>query len=214
MIKLKIYSDPVCPWCYIGKARLDSALRTTGFDQFKVSWAPFQLNPQMPQSGMNRTDYLRHKFNGDKGAARAYRPVHDAAAECGLHIRLDRIKIMPNSLNAHRLIRWAEIDGQDVSKTVAALFEAFFVEGRNIGDEKVLLDIAEACGGNRKQTMIRLGSDDAKAYVTASDRQTRSANVTGVPLFVIADQFKVYGAQPINVWMKLIDQLQNHTASM
>ena len=107
MVKLDILSDPICPWCYIGKAYLDRALESSPDHPFEIEWHPFQLNPEMPQGGMDRRAYLEAKFGGKDGAVAAYTPVSEHAAKAGVVINLDKIERTPNTLNAHRLIHWA-----------------------------------------------------------------------------------------------------------
>ena len=132
MIQLDIFSDPICPWCYIRKAYLDRALEANPDHPFQIRWLPFMLNPDMPAAGMDRRAYLEGKFGGQDGAVQAYLPVEDNAAKAGLTLHLDRIEKTPNTIDAHRLIHWAGIEGCQ-TPIVSALFRAYFVEGRDIG---------------------------------------------------------------------------------
>ena len=141
MIKLDILSDPICPWCFIGKANLDRALEQRPDHPFVIEWHPFQLNPDMPAEGMDRRAYLEAKFGGRDGAVRAYTPVLQAAERAGLTINFEGIARTPNTLDAHRLIHWAGLEGRQTA-VVSALFRAYFVDGRDIGDSAVLADIA------------------------------------------------------------------------
>ncbi|CAN0585191.1 unnamed protein product, partial [Ectocarpus sp. 12 AP-2014] len=144
-IKLDILSDPICPWCYIGKARLDQALAQVPDHPFVIEWHPFQLNPDMPSEGMDRRTYLETKFGGQDGAAKAYAPIVEHAADSGLSINFDAMQRTPNTLDAHRLIHWAGIERAQL-KVVDALFQSYFVDGRDIGNHDVLSDIADASG--------------------------------------------------------------------
>ena len=144
-IKLDIMSDPICPWCYIGKAHLDRALEAHPDHRFVIEWHPFQLNPDMPAGGMDRRAYLEGKFGGKEGAVRAYAPVVENAAKAGLKIDFEGMKRTPNTLDAHRLIHWAGIEGKQTA-AVSALFTAYFVDARDIGDHEVLADIADSIG--------------------------------------------------------------------
>ncbi|MEO1363289.1 MAG: DsbA family oxidoreductase, partial [Pseudomonadota bacterium] len=141
-IKLDIMSDPICPWCYIGKAHLDRALEAHPNHPFVIEWHPFQLNPDMPAEGMDRRAYLEAKFGGKEGAVRAYAPVVKNAEKAGLKIDFEGMRRTPNTLDAHRLIHWAGIEGKQTA-AVSALFKAYFVEARDIGDPEVLADIAD-----------------------------------------------------------------------
>ena len=111
MVKLDIISDPICPWCYIGKANLDRALEAHPEHPFTIEWHPFQLNPEMPEGGMDRRDYLETKFGGRENAAKVYGRIDEAAKAAGLSINWEGITKTPNTLNAHRLIHWAGIEG-------------------------------------------------------------------------------------------------------
>ena len=145
MVTLDIFSDPICPWCYIGKSYLDRALQDAPDHPFTIRWRPFMLNPDMPAEGMDRRAYLETKFGGKDGAVKAYMPVFEHARDAGLTINLDAIERTPSTLDAHRLIHWAGIEGVQTA-VVSALFTAYFVESRDIGNREVLGDIADACG--------------------------------------------------------------------
>ncbi len=142
MVKLDILSDPICPWCYIGKANLDRALERAGDHPFAIEWHPFQLNPDMPAAGMDRRAYLEAKFGGKDGAVKAYAPVVEHAKKAGLTINFEAIQTTPNTLDAHRLIHWAGLEERQ-TPVVSGLFRAYFVDGRNIGDAVVLADITD-----------------------------------------------------------------------
>ncbi len=145
MIPLHIFSDPICPWCYIGKTRLDRALEARPQHPLTIQWHPFQLNPEMPAGGMDRRDYLETKFGGKDGAVRAYMPVVEEAAASGLEIDFEAIKRTPNTLDAHRLIHWAGIEGRQTA-AVSRLFRAYFNEGLDIGDTITISDVTLPAG--------------------------------------------------------------------
>lgn len=212
MIRLDIFSDPICPWCYIGKARLDRALAARPDHPFQVQWHPFQLNPDMPREGMDRRAYLEGKFGGKDGAVQAYLPVTTEAEASGLDINLEGIKRTPNTLNAHRLIHWAGIEMKQ-NAVVDRLFKAYFVDGQDIGDVSVLTDIAEGVGMD-KDVVARLLQSDADADdIQARDADARSKGVQSVPTFVIANQHVVPGAQPPELWEQVIDELTAQLAA-
>jgi predicted DsbA family dithiol-disulfide isomerase len=212
MIKLDILSDPICPWCYIGKANLDRALTQRPDHPFAIEWHPFQLNPEMPAGGMDRRDYLETKFGGREGAVRAYAPVVEAAERAGLAINFEGIARTPSTLDSHRLIHWAGLEGRQTA-AVSSLFRAYFVEGRDIGDATVLLDIAEAIGLDRAMTERLLASEADADDIRARDAHARERGVTGVPTFVIANQHVVVGAQPSDLWLQVIDELTEELKS-
>jgi len=206
MIKLDIISDPICPWCFIGKANLDRALEAAGDHPFSIEWHPFQLNPDMPAGGMDRRDYLETKFGGKEGAVRAYAPVVEAAEAAGLAINFEGISRTPNTLDAHRLIHWAGLEERQ-TPMVSALFRAYFQEGRDIGDAGVLADIAEAVGLDRAMTERLLAGDGDRDDIAARDAHARARGVTGVPCFIIANQHALPGAQPPELWAKVIAEI-------
>jgi predicted DsbA family dithiol-disulfide isomerase len=211
MIKLDIISDPICPWCFIGKANLDRALEAAGDHPFTVEWHPFQLNPDMPREGMDRRAYLEAKFGGKEGAVRAYAPVVEAAEKAGLKINFESIARTPNTLDAHRLIHWAGLEGRQ-TPMVAALFKAYFQEGRDIGDATVLADIAEALEMDRAMTLRLLAGDADTDDIRARDAHARDRGVTGVPCFIVAGQHALPGAQPPELWAQVIREIREQLA--
>ncbi|MGR3641291.1 DsbA family oxidoreductase [Alterinioella nitratireducens] len=211
MIKLDIISDPICPWCFIGKANLDRALEAAGDHPFTVEWHPFQLNPDMPREGMDRRAYLEAKFGGTEGAVRAYAPVVEAAEKAGLKINFEGIARTPNTLDAHRLIHWAGLEGRQ-TPMVAALFKAYFQEGRDIGDATVLADIAEALEMDRAMTLRLLAGDADTDDIRARDAHARERGVTGVPCFIVAGQHALPGAQPPELWAQVIREIREQLA--
>jgi len=207
MIKLDILSDPICPWCYIGKAYLDRALEKAGDHPFLIEWHPFQLNPEMPAGGMDRRAYLEAKFGGKDGAVRAYAPVVEHAEKAGLSINFEGIGRTPNTLDAHRLIHWAGIE-QRQTPVVAALFKAYFVDGRDIGDKATLAEIAGECGLDAAMTATLLAGEADADDIRARDAHARERGVTGVPTFILANQHVLTGAQPPDLWGKVIEDVR------
>ncbi len=206
MIKLDILSDPICPWCYIGKANLDRALEARPDHPLNIEWHPFQLNPDMPKEGMERREYLETKFGGKESATRVYANIAKAAEAAGLAIDFANIKRTPNSIDAHRLIHWAGLEGRQTA-IVSRLFKAYFEEGRDIGDRTILLDIAQGAGLDRAMTDRLFESDADLEEIRSRDLHARDRGVTGVPTFVIANQQVAPGAQPPDLWLRVIDEL-------
>lgn len=206
MIKLDILSDPVCPWCYIGKANLDRALAARPDHPFEIEWHPFQLNPDMPREGMDRQAYLDAKFGGREQADAVYGRIAEAAVAAGLDLKLSEIPRTPNTIDAHRLIHWAGLEGRQTA-AVSRLFKAYFEELKDIGDTGVLLEIAEGIGMDRAMTERLLASDADAKDVSARDAHARERGVTGVPTFVIANQHVVPGAQPVELWAQVLSEL-------
>ena len=207
MVKLDIISDPICPWCYIGKAHLDRALEAAPDHPFTVEWHPFQLNPDMPEGGMDRREYLEHKFGGKEGAVRVYSQIAEAGEAAGLDIDFGAIKRTPNTINAHRLIHWSGLEGRQTA-TVSSLFKAYFKEGRDIGNTDVLLEIAEQVGLDRAMIARLMDSDADTDDIRARDANARAKGVNGVPTFIVANQHVLSGAQQPDLWGRAIDEIK------
>jgi predicted DsbA family dithiol-disulfide isomerase len=203
MIKLDILADPICPWCYIGKANLDRALDSAPDNPFQIEWHPFQLNPDMPREWMDRRQYLEWKFGGREAAVKTYARIEEAAQAAGLSIDFSKIRTTPNTLDAHRLIHLAGLEGRQTA-AVSQLFKAYFSEGQDIGDRSVLLDIAEKIGLDRAMMERLIESDADEEDIRARDLHARNRGVTGVPTFVVANQHVVPGAQPPALWAQAI----------
>ncbi|WP_282129954.1 DsbA family oxidoreductase [Roseobacter litoralis] len=208
--KIDIISDPICPWCYIGKAHLDRALAENPDHPFVIEWHPFQLNPEMPRDGMDRRAYLEGKFGGKEGAVRAYAPVVENAKAAGLEIDFEAMKRTPNTIDAHRLIHWAGIEGRQTA-AVSALFKAYFKEGRDIGSAEVLGDIADSIGMDAAVIAKLLKSDADIDDIKTRDAHSRSMGVTSVPTFVVAGKHAVPGAQPAELWHKVIAEVSTNS---
>lgn len=205
-IKLDIMSDPICPWCYIGKAHLDRALQDHPNHPFAIEWHPFQLNPEMPREGMDRRAYLEGKFGGKEGAVKAYAPVVEHAEKAGLNINFEAMQRTPNTLDAHRLIHWAGIEGRQTA-AVSALFKAYFVDARDIGDAEVLADIADSIEMDAAVVARLLKSDVDAQDIRDRDAHSRKMGVNSVPTFIIANAHAVPGAQPPELWAQVIADL-------
>ncbi|WP_170599665.1 DsbA family oxidoreductase [Ruegeria arenilitoris] len=207
-VKLDILSDPICPWCYIGKTNLDKALASVPDHPFVIEWHPFQLNPDMPEGGTDRREYLERKFGGKEGAVRAYAPVVEHAEKAGLNIDFEAMKRTPNTLDAHRLIHWAGIEGKQ-NQVVDALFTAYFVQGRDIGDHEVLADIADSVGMDAAVVLKLLKSDADRDDIRQRDTHSREMGVNSVPTFIVANQHAVPGAQPPELWAQVIGEIMS-----
>ena len=205
MVKLDILSDPICPWCYIGKAHLDMALAANPGHPFEIEWHPFQLNPDMPSEGMDRRDYLEGKFGGREEADRVYGRIAEAAGEAGLELDLGAIRRTPNTLDAHRLIHWAGTQGRQ-TQVVASLFQAYFEEGRDIGDADALARIAETAGLDAEAIRELLSSDADSEDIRERDARARRSGVNGVPTFIVGRQRAFPGAQPPELWVRAIEE--------
>lgn len=196
-ITIDIISDVVCPWCYLGKARMELAIAEVqaeiGVD---INWRPYRLNPDYPPEGVDQKKMLARKLGGEERVAEAHGMLTDFGREVGINFNFDAIKVGPNTLDAHRLIHWAMTEGRDVQeKVVSALFKANFEEGRNVGDHAVLLDIAEQSGLDRAVIASLLASDADRDTVLAEIDAAQQIGVNGVPFFIFDQQYAVSGAQ-------------------
>ena len=197
MAQLDVYSDVICPWCYIGKRHMEVALAQVAAEghSFEVSWRPFQLNPEMPAAGVSRDEYRRTKFGSLERSRELDAQVASAAEAAGLQIRHDLMQRTPNTLAAHRLIQFAaEQRRQDAM--VDRLFAAYFVEGRDIGERETLIELAEASGLDRVAVADFLDSGRLAREVQAEDQAVRQAGLNGVPTFVLERHVLFSGAVP------------------
>ncbi len=206
MIKLDIISDPICPWCYIGKTRLERALEAHPEHDFAIEWHPFQLNPDMPMDGMDRREYLDHKFGGKEGALKGYGQIAKTAEDAGLEIDFSGIKRTPNTINAHRLIQWAGIECKQ-NAVIDRLFKAYFKEGRDISEPSVLKRIAVGAGLDGAAIVRLLDTDADIQEIRDRDANSRQRGVQGVPCFVIDNQYAISGAQTTQFWENVIADL-------
>ena len=207
-VKLDILSDPICPWCYIGKTHLDRALAEAPDHPFVIEWHPFQLNPDMPGDGMDRRTYLETKFGGKDNAVKVYAQIAEHAQAAGVEINFEAMQRTPNTINAHRLIHWAGLEAKQ-SDVVDALFKAYFVEGKDIGDPVVLADLAEQAGMERAVVERLLSGDSDAEDIRARDAHSRKMGVNSVPTFVIANQHVVPGAQQPELWAQVIADIRS-----
>lgn len=198
ILHVDVVSDVVCPWCFIGKRRLAAALAAVAVEHadpdVRVNWHPFQLNPDLPPEGVDRRSYLENKFGGPERAAQIYERVRAAGATVDIAFAFDRIERQPNTLDAHRLISWAQARGAG-DAIVDVLFRAYFLDGRAIGDRDVLADIAGEAGLDHDAARTMLASDEGADTIRALDRRVRELGVDGVPFFIFGDKVAVSGAQ-------------------
>ncbi len=195
--RIDIVSDAICPWCYIGKRQLERALALLADEglTFSVHWNPFQLNPDMPVEGRDRASYRVLKFGSAAKAAELDQRITDAAAGVGLAFRTDLMTRTPNTIAAHRLVWLAgQRDVQDAA--MEAVFQAYFIDGRDIGNAAVLADCAAVAGMDRAEVADFLAGDVADKETRAADLAAREAGVSGVPSFFLDGYGLFSGAMP------------------
>ena len=191
---LEIFSDTVCPWCYIGKRRLERALRERPMPDLAIRWRAFQLNPGMPSGGMDRRQYMAAKFGSAERAARLFDTVTRVGSEEGIRFAFDRIARTPNTMKSHRLLALAAQHGRQ-SQVLDRLFAAYFGEGRDIGQSTVLVDIGEESSLPRVEVESALSEDSPIGTTLAEDFLARRQGINGVPYFVFNGRFGLSGAQ-------------------
>jgi len=211
-INIDIVSDVVCPWCFIGKRRIETALGAAPGDlDLLIGWRPFQLNPDMPPEGLDRKAYLAAKFGGEERADRMYQSVREAGATVGIEFKFEAIKRTPNTINAHRLIGLAGRAGMQ-DPVVEALFRAYFLDGRDIGDVAVLAEIGIAAGLEGKVLRDYLAGTDDVERVQNEDTTARRMGIQGVPCFIFNRKYAVSGAQEPEVLLQVMERVKMEDA--
>jgi predicted DsbA family dithiol-disulfide isomerase len=208
-INIDVISDAVCPWCFIGKRRLEAALQLID-RPITIAWRPYQLDPTIPVGGIAREDYMARKFGPEKIGQ-----IHDrlvsVGAEVGIPFAFDKITRSPNTLDAHRLIRWSQSSGRQTD-VVERLFNLYFVEGQDIGDRDVLAQVARDHGLDEDGVLRGLNSDTDKQAVIDEIATAQRIGVTGVPFFIFANKLAVSGAQAPEVIAAAVEQAAEKVA--
>ncbi|WP_099865999.1 DsbA family oxidoreductase [Pararhizobium haloflavum] len=214
-IRIDVVSDVMCPWCYIGKRRLEKAIEMLGEDvAVEVNWRPFQLDATLPKEGKDRRRYLEDKFGGSERAAEAYANVRRAGDLEAIPFDFDAITVSANTLDAHRMIRWAgEVGRVAQDRLVEILFRRYFTEGAQIGDDDVLADAAEEAGLDRTVIETKLRGDLDRQSVEAEIASAQRMGVQGVPCFILDGKYAVSGAQPADVLADAIHQVAGQKAA-
>lgn len=207
VIPVTIYSDVICPWCFVGKRRLEAALDAPGMtQQVAITWRPFELNPDMPEDGMDRAEYRARKFGPEKAAEHDQR-MAETGFEVGIGFDFERMKRTPNTRLAHRLIWLAERQGaQAQNALVERLFNAYFTEGADIGRAEVLLDLAAEAG---LAPISRGALENEMTLEAVLDQEDRgiAMGIRGVPFFLLVDKYAISGAQPPELWLDALPKI-------
>ncbi|TGQ72603.1 DsbA family protein [Mesorhizobium sp. M00.F.Ca.ET.186.01.1.1] len=207
-ITVDVVSDVVCPWCFIGQKRLDKAVAAVGDIDVHIRWRPFQLDPTIPPQGKDRRDYMLAKFGSEQRIREIHARIEPLGEAEGISFAFDAIKVAPNTLDAHRLIRWAGAAGEDVqNRLVRRLFQMNFEEGVNIGDHAMLVEAAREAGMDASVVETLLPSDaDVEAVRTEISTASRMG-ITGVPCFLLEAKYAVMGAQDVDALIDAIRQV-------
>ena len=205
-VRIDVFSDTICPWCWIGKRRLERTLEARPDLDAEMVWHAFQLNPTMPAEGMGRKAYLEAKFGGAHNAREVYGRVIAEGAREALPFDFGAIPRTPNTLESHRLVRWSA--GQPLGQTpmVEALFDAYFAKGRDVGDVEVLAKVAAQAGYDESGARELLAGDEGRADVTREDMRARNAGITGVPCFILDGKVAVPGAVEPDVFLRVFEE--------
>ncbi len=207
-MQLDVISDTVCPWCYIGKKRLDKAVAAwdrTDVD-IAIAWRPYQLDATIPAEGVDRQKYYERKF-GSERAKDAGKMIAELGEKEGINFAFDKIKRSPNTLDSHRLVRWAGTAGLQM-EAVELLFKRYFEEGEDVGKAEVLIEVASDIGMDAGLVKELLATDSDRKQVEYEDHLAREMGVTGVPCFLFENKFSVVGAQEVDTLTKVFSRVQ------
>jgi predicted DsbA family dithiol-disulfide isomerase len=205
-LQIDIVSDVVCPWCYIGKRRIENALAQVPEVPVEINWRPFFLNDWVPREGISRDEYLTAKFGSPEAYKKIAGRVVGAAEEEGLLYRPELVRRQPNTIDCHRLIHWAEASGKSADMK-QRLMELYFRDGGDLTDTNVLVQAAADCGLDADETRRRLATDEDVALISAQARDAADKGISGVPTFVFAQKYAVSGAQPAEQLARAIRQV-------
>lgn len=206
-IKIGVVSDVVCPWCYIGKRRLEKAMALASDTyRFQLEYYPFELNPHLPEEGVSYRDYLTRKFGSESKFRELNAHVSQVAAREGLRFNPELQRVSPNTRNAHRIIMFARDSGMQ-SEVVEAFFRAYFVEGIDLSNIDILADIAEGAGLDRTSVEQLLNSNTGKLEIEMAEKELHDLGITAVPLFIIEDRIGISGAQSVEVFSRAFEEV-------
>ncbi|MBI3678282.1 MAG: DsbA family oxidoreductase [Proteobacteria bacterium] len=204
-MQIDVVSDTVCPWCFIGKRRLERALEMRPAIDFDVRWRAYRLDPTVPVEGIDRKAYLRAKFGDSPRTQAMGEAIRAAGTSEKIAFAFDRIARTPNTLDSHRLIRWAESAGAQ-DQVVELLFKAYFEEGKDVGNRGVLLSVAEAAGMDTALVADLLSQEADRSIVEREDALAHEMGISGVPTFIFANKYLISGAQDPETIVKVIDR--------
>jgi predicted DsbA family dithiol-disulfide isomerase len=206
-ITIDVVSDVVCPWCFLGRKRLENALAMLPEVEAEIRWRPFQLDPTLPPQGKDRGVYMREKFGNGSKIDDIHKQLTELGDENGIVFDFEAITRAPNTLDAHRVIHWAAQAAPDTqNKLVGTLFSLYFEQGQDIGDHEVLVDAAASVGMDAAVVARLLDSDADKATIREEIDTANRIGVRGVPCFIIDQKYAVMGAQNADVLADAIRQ--------
>lgn len=211
-IHVEVVSDVVCPWCYIGKRRMEKAVERLKDDfDFQITFSPFELNPDMPEEGASQKAYLVQKFGSEERYHQVTEHVTQVAREEGLSFHFDKQSTSPNTRDAHRIIWFARQEGKQ-AEVKEAFLKAYFEEGIDLSRKDNLVDVAVSAGLEKERVESLLNSDFAKAEVAMSEQMNQQRGISGVPFYIINRQYGLSGAQPSETFEKVFREIAEKTA--
>jgi predicted DsbA family dithiol-disulfide isomerase len=207
-ITVDVVSDVVCPWCYLGQKRLEKAVEGLAEIDVVTRWRPFQLDPTIPPGGRDRKQYMLAKFGSEERISQIHARIEPLGEAEGIDFAFDKIKVSPNTLDAHRVIRWATADGPEVqNRLMKRLFALYFEEGANIGDHSVLVNAARDAGMDAAVVEAMLAGDADRNAVEEEAATASRMGITGVPCFLLEGRYAVMGAQETEALKGAIAQI-------
>lgn len=215
-ISIEVVSDVMCPWCHIGRKRLNDALDELGDEvEATIHWLPYQLDATLPKEGKDRKQYFIDKFGSLDAHEQVYAAIYEAGKTEEIPFRLRDISVSPNTLDAHRLIFWASRDyGTEVQgKLVNILMQFYFEQAKHIGDDDVLVEAAELAGMPAEKIRYMLATDESKDVVAKQIETIQSSGVSGVPVFILNKKYALQGAQKKDVIKDTIQEVIKITES-
>lgn len=203
---IEVYSDVICPWCYLGKKRLEAALEATGNKtKAEVRFLPYELNPATPEQGVDHKAHLAAKFGGKHVLDAAHARLAQLGKEVGIDYQFDAIEKTPNTFNAHRILWLAEKEGKG-NEAHNAFFKAYFTDGKELGDKKVLTELAVSVGLDKSKVEKLLAGNEGEEEVRQAEEKAYDMGISGVPFFIFNGKFTVSGAQDVGTFVKALEQ--------
>lgn len=206
-IKIDVVSDVVCPWCYIGKRRLEKAVdQLKDKYDFELEYHPFELNPEMPAGGTDQKVYLTNKFGGSDRYTQLTNQVTQVAATEGLNFDFANQKVSPNTREAHRIIQYAKQEGKQI-EVKEAFMKAYFEQGVDLSKKENLLSVAAQAGLTKEKVEKLLSTDEGLMEVALAEKEMQKLGITGVPFYIINNQYGISGAQPAESFVQVFEDV-------
>lgn len=206
IMKIDIISDTICPWCFVGKRRLEAALAKRPDLDVDIVWHPYQLNPSTPKEGVDRKDYLREKFGSESYPEGMLDALTQAGESSGLDFKFNTMNRVPNTIDSHRVLHWARDTGHQ-NALAEILFRRYFLDNEDIGDAETLIAAAVEAGMDGNTVRARLGDDTDDEAVRAEAQHASQMGITGVPMFIVNNQYAVQGAQTSDVFLQVFEKI-------